>query len=82
MGSRRRRRPPATCAIEKQLSQIEDGYLIAPRLSEIASILEVDADDMGAAHIKADGTVNIKKTTEAEVPLPTNTEQLHDRIKL
>ena len=38
---------PATCAIEKQLSQIEDGYLIAPRLSEIASILEVDEDDMG-----------------------------------
>ena len=73
---------PATCAIEKQLSQIEYGYLIAPRLSEVASILEVDEDDMGAAQIKADGTVNIKKTTKAEVPLPANTEQLRYRIKL
>ena len=82
MGSQRRRRSRQRARSKKQLSQVEDSYLIAPRLSEMASILEVDEDDMGAAHIKADGTVKIKKTTKAEVPLPANTEQLRYRIKL
>ena len=72
---------PAACLVEAFLDQIEDGEMVAVRLSSVPAKDEVKEDELGTARITPDGAIKFGKSVTATVPMPPNSEALRKRMK-
>ena len=77
------RETPANFVIEAQKAQLQNGSLIAQRLSSVASREETPDEDVDLTpRIRADGSLKITVGKTVTVPLPEDPEDLRYRVKL
>ena len=65
-----------------KIEEIEDNDIVPEKLPEAPGKDDITTDVIGDAHFKADGTLQLRKKTISNLPLPANPQQLRTRIRM